>query len=214
MEKYTSDGLQIELITEQRYEDMANFIKDHYATEEPLGKSVNYKWDCQLYDMIIANLKQNLSVALVKAETGEILAGQIATIENKFDRLEPIALKSKALEKVFKLDSDLHKLCNLFERYEVEKIIHLRQLATHKDHSRRGFATKLNKALLEALKSLEMGPIAVQVECSHNGSKGVFEKLGFDSLAEIKFAKYKIGGQLVFTNTGEHKSEILYGKMI
>ena len=212
-QKYATDGLRIEVIAEERYEDMANFIRDHYAPDEPTGKSLNLKWDTELRDVIIAILKQNISVALIEVETDEILAGQAVTIENKLGILEPASFKSEALAKVFGLVNDLDKLCNVYDHYKVENIIHLWQLATHKDHRHKGFATKLITAMLEAFRILEMGPMAIKVECTHNGSKRVFEKLGFEALAEIKFAVYMVDGKQAFTNTGEHNSGVLYGKL-
>ena len=64
-----------------------------------------------MHDVIIAILKQNISVALVEVGTGEILAGQAVTIENKLGIVEPASFKSEALAKVFGLVNDLDKLC-------------------------------------------------------------------------------------------------------
>ena len=91
----------------------------------------------------ISVVKQSISVALVEAETDEILAGQTATIENKFDILESVSFKSEALAKAFGIADAFNKLCNVYYHYKVENSIHLRQLATHKDHNHKGFATKL-----------------------------------------------------------------------
>ena len=155
-----------------------------------------------------------ISVALVEAETDEILAGQTATFENKFDILESVSFKSEALAKAFGIADAFNKLCNVYDHYKVENSIHLRQLVTHKDHRHKGFATKLITVISEDFRRLEMGPIVIQVKCSHNGSKRVFKKLDFEALAEIRFAEYMFEGKQVFTSTWEHKSEILYGELI
>ena len=192
---------------------MVNFIRDHFYTEEPLSKSLNYHWDSETSDWLVGILKQSLSFAIV-AETGDIIAAQIIGLENKSDRLQRKQFRSEDLRKTTEALGCLSNLCNVYEHYDVEDVVHFWQLGVHSDHRRRGFAIVLHMALLTVFKSFEGGHLALYVECTHNGSKRVFEKLGFDALSEIMFAEYKDEGRLAFTNTGEHKSEILYGKKI
>ena len=39
----------------------------------------------------------------------------------------------------------------------------------------------------------------------------MFEKLGFETLAEVVYDDYTVDGKIVSENLGEHKSEKLYG---
>ena len=70
------------------------------------------------------------------------------------------------------------------------------------------------QASLVFIRNLISGTAVVTGECSSNHSKRIYEKLEFDSLAEIMFEDYKVAGEIVMNNTGEHKSMRVYGKIV
>ena len=44
--------------------------------------------------------------------------------------------------------------------------------------------------------------------------KRLFEKVGFEMLAEVVYAEYKVDGKVVLSDKGDHKTERMYGLSI
>lgn len=71
------------------------------------------------------------------------------------------------------------------------------------------------QAAILFIKSMNLGrPYLVKGLGDSNYSKRIFERSGFDCLGEIMFDDYKVDGEQVITNTGEHKSIKLYCQMV
>ena len=101
-------------------------------------------------------------------------------------------------------------LCNIYEFYEVEEIVHLRQLAVVTESRRSGIGTKVIMAVNELLKCLGIGPIVERVEGASIFSIHIFEKRGFSKLVEVRYDDYRVNGKIVFSNISGHESVGLY----
>ena len=59
------------------------------------------------------------------------------------------------------------------------------------------------------ISSMDVGSAVVRQNCTWNYTKRIYERLGFDTLGEIKFAVIKTA----MANTGKPKSFKMYGKI-
>ena len=57
-------------------------------------------------------------------------------------------------------------------------------------------------------------PVLVKALDDSNYSHRIFERFGFDCLAEIMYDDYKVDGEQVVTYTGEHKSIKIFCKVV
>lgn len=212
--RFAIKGYQLDLIKESRFGDMISFVRDHYLPDEPVASSINLIWDDDHKNMIRENLKYGLSIAFVDSETKEVIAGQIIALANKHGTVDTTKYKSESLIKYISLTSYFDKLFNIYEHYNVEDIVFFCQLAVHNEHRQKGIGTMLVRAAIELVKSFNIGPVVVRVEGSSNFSKRIFEKIGFTTFAEIKYADYRVDGNVLINHTGNHKSERLYGMVV
>lgn len=70
------------------------------------------------------------------------------------------------------------------------------------------------RAAVFFIRNLELGDVVIKGEGTSNFSKRVFEKVGFEVLAEVVYADYKVDGKIVIHSTGEHKTGRLYGLFV
>lgn len=194
---------------------MLELIREHFIPDEPMGKSLNLSWDEEMEELLLGNLKHNISIAMVNSANGEIIAGQVVTIENRNNRFDKTKCKSEAVKYVYDVCCNhFDNLCNIYEYYDVDDVVHLCQLAVHQKHRHKGIGTKLVMAVKEFVRNFDIGAVVVRVEGSSNFSKRIFENLGFGTLAEVTYADYEDGGKIIFANTGEHRSVRLYGQVV
>ena len=157
-----------------------------------------------------------MSLALISDATGEIVSCRVTHLANKTDKLfkDKDAIKSDKIKTILKFLMHLGSLCNKYDHYCVEEVVHFLALAVHKDYRRRGIAGKVMNAAVDLVRNLEVGPVVIAGEGTSNYTKRIYEKLGFDALAEIIYEEYKPNGEVVFKNMGEQTSTKLYGKVV
>ena len=193
---------------------MMTHIKKFYVPDEPMGKSLNLEWDEDMESLVLANLKHNISVALVSSDSGDIIAGQVVTIGSKYNRFD----KSKyhyELGMAFDVPTNhFDSIHNIYDHYKVDEIVHLWQLAVKTEYRQKGIGTKVISAVKEFVRHFGIGPVVLRVEGSSNYSQRIFEKLGFSLLAKVFYSEYTEHGKVIFANTGEHQSLKLYGLVV
>ena len=207
------DGCHLEIIKEGRYEDMVDFCRRYYIPDEPIWNALNHKWDRTTEELILKSLSQNLTIAYVSNSTGEIVGAQVITIDNRYEQLDlekygngPNAIRMDIVI------TRLNKLNNFYDFYGTDEVVHLWQLSVKTEERCKGIGTKVKKTVIECIKNINIGPVVIRVEGSSNYSKKIFDKLGFNYLAEVSLIDYEVNDEKI--NTGEHKSLILYGKIV
>lgn len=183
---------------------MLDFFKEH--PDEPVSRSVGLTMDGELRDLLRSVLEYNLSVALVSSETREIIEGRIISVKNKNDTIDINSLKSELLMKYVDIMTELDRLTSIFEYFKVDDVIHFFGFGVHKKYRHRGIGEKLMRAAVFFYRNLELGDVVIKGEGTSNFSKRVFEKVGFEVLAEVVYADYKVDGKIVIHSTGEHKT--------
>ena len=204
------DGYHFELIREDRYEDMMNVIRRNFYPDEPMSSSLNVEWSVDVESLVLGNLKQNLSLAMVSSDTGEIVAGQVIKIASKHEPFDKSKFNGNFVLSYDALTNHFDSILNTYEHYDVDELIWLIEFVVKREERQKGFGTKLIEAVKEFVKQLGIGPVVMRVEGTSNYSQRVFEKLGFSTLATVYYSEYKIDDKIVFVNTGEHKAFKLY----
>ena len=196
---------------------MLDFYKEHYTPDEVVCSSLNVKWDEALKDLLMTYLQQDLSIALISSKSEEIIGGRMTIINkraiNKIE-IDTGEIMSDAWRKFVDFMYHSESLCNVYDHYNVEEVVHFFKLVVHKNFRGKGIAMKLMKAAIAFIRNLDIGPLVIRGEGSSKFSQRIYEKLGFDVLAEVVYADYMVDGEVVVKNTGEHKSEKVYGMII
>ena len=208
------DGCHYERILENRYQEALNFYRDMFVPDEPVMRSISFDFDEEFKGYVASGLKQNLSIALISDATGEIVGVRLMNILNKNVTFDTANLKSEKFKLIADFILYLRSLADVFEHYSVEDVIRFSAISVHRDFRCKGIGSKLMKAAISYVGNLGLGPVVVTGEGSSNYAKRIYEKCGFDSLAEVVFADYKADGHVVFQGLEEHKLERLYGKVV
>ena len=191
--------------------------------------------------MLIQQVKENITLILVSDTTDEIVAVRVNKIskkdehanetqhedkeyvnesnkENKEHINETQNDKSKAVsegrKKLEQLGEAINSLINVYEHYNVDEVIEFMALAVHKDFRQRGIGLKIMNATLALIKNLELGGVIVKGAGSGNYVNKIFEKAGFDFLGEVVYKDFKVDGELVFKDMGEHRATMAFAKFV
>ena len=103
---------------------------------------------------------------------------------------------------------------NIYQHYNVEDAIEFAYLFTNKEFRRRGFASMITAAAVCFIKNLGISGIVLYGIGSWKSSQWVFEKHGFNTLAEIIYADYRDDGEAVCKNMLENRSAKFYAQVI
>ena len=157
-----------------------------------------------------------MSLVLIADATDEVIACRVTNMTEKSRKvLEKMkTMKTEQIKILIDLINHLKSLCNTLSHYDVENAVHFFALGVHKDYRRRGIGGKVMSAAVELVKQLDLGPVVVTGEGTSTYSQRIYEKLGFETNAEVIYDEYKVNGELVFKNMGDQKSMRLYGKVV
>ena len=208
--QFQVEGFQYEIVREDRYEEILDLYKDHFLTDEPISRSLGLTMDDELRAILRVPLQQNLTIALVSKEPNDIVGGRVIKVDNK-NKFDATDIQSEALKQCFAIFDEQDRRCNIFEYYNVNEVVFFYGFVVRRDYRHRGLGEKLMRAAIDFIHKLELGLVVIKAGGSSNYSQRVFEKLGFEKLSEIAYAEFKIDGNVVVKNTGEHKSDIRYG---
>lgn len=203
-----------EIIREDRIEEALQHIAEHNFPDEIIFKSLGITMDEEVKAMCTSALQDNMSIALISSLTGEIVGLRVIRIGSRDDKFDPEKIKSQAFRKAMGLYEYKNENFNAFKHYGVDEAIEFFGISVHKDHRRKGIGLKIMQAALLLISSMRIGTVVAKGDCDSNYSKCIYERLGFDILGEIMFDEYKVNGEIVISNTGEHKSLKAYGKII
>ena len=160
--------------------------------------------------------QHNLSLALVSSSTREIIGLRVIKLGGKEDFSADFKkIKSEGTRKLFEFDTFKDEYFDVLAHYDVQEAFEFYGLAVHKDFRRKGIGLKLMQAALLFISSMDLGSVLVKGDCDSYYSQCIYERLGFECLAEFMFDDYnKVKGDTVIVDTGEHKSFKMYGKII
>ena len=159
-------------------------------------------------------VNQNVSLVLISDTSNQVVAVRVSFISKKNKQFDMVNIKSEGLLKIVGIIKELRSFCDVYEHYKVDECVSFIALGVHKDYRRKGIGLKVQKAAVTMAKNFDLGPILLKGEGTSNFSKKIYEKLGFDILAEVLYENHKENGEVVFRNMGDDKSIKLYGKVV
>ena len=197
------------------YEESIKHTAEQLYPDEPLCSSLGMIMDDEVRAMSMGPLRQNMTVVLVNTKSREIIGQRVLSIMSIHDKIDLDKIKVPGNRKFLQLYDTINKKSDFWNHYKVEEAFHFFGLSVHRDFRRRGIGTKLMQAALLFIKNMNLGqPVLVKALGDSNYSHRIFERCGFDCLAEIMYDDYKVDGEQVVTGTGEHKSIKLFCKMV
>ena len=208
------EGCHYELVREDRYGDVLNFYSYQFVPDEPVGRCLSIDWNKDYEELVTSVLKFNISIAMVRDRTGEIVGIRLNRLINKNMEYDPSKFQSEKFKLIEGFYNNLAELEDIFLHYDVEDAVHFFALGVRRDNRGKGIGSKLMKAGISLVKNLNVGPIALTGEASSAHSMRIYEKSGFDMLAEIVYADYKVNGVVVFQDVGEETCQRLYGQIV
>ncbi|XP_052817703.1 arylalkylamine N-acetyltransferase 1-like [Mya arenaria] len=202
---------ELVFITEDRLDDALSMPRQCFIDDEPMGKSIGVQFTEEFKLYWLTTFRQGLSFMLVNPTNGDIMGFRGICTALKEDKEEVNQIKDASLRKIFSILGLLVKEADFFGRYDIEECFHFFGLGVAKQYRKRGIAKRLMEAGIVFLRNLDVDPVYIKSEGTSNFSQKTFEQLGFETLAEIKYEEYEVDGEVVFKNTGEHKSVKAYG---
>lgn len=204
----------LELMSDGRQADLLTFIKEHFHPDEPLIKCIGYTAD-EEYDQLATMIhKDNLSLLLVSDKTNEIIACRTIGLGHRDEPYDLSELENEKLVTLSKFFTHKNEEMDIYKRFNTDTSIDFLVLGTHKDHRKQGIASKIFQAALLFSKELGLKPAFIHGDATGVYSQRIFEKSGFETLHTFKYDEYKVDDEIVFKDTGIHKSTKVYVKQL
>lgn len=204
----------LELMSDGRQADLLTFIKEHFHPDEPIMRSIGYTPDEEYDQLITLFHKDNLSLVLVSDKTNEIIACRTMGLAHRDEPLDPSELENEKLVTLFKFFTHKHEEMNVYKRFNIETSLDFFVLGTHRDHRKQGIASKIFQAAMLFAKELGLKQTCIHGDATGVFSQKIFEKFGFETLHTFKYDEYKVDGEIVFKDTGIHKSTKVFVKKL
>ncbi|CAC5384626.1 unnamed protein product [Mytilus coruscus] len=204
----------LELISDARKENFVAFIREHFHPDETLAKSLGYDADEEFDQLVTSAHKDNLSLLLISDKTDEIIACRTIILAHRVESFDFSKLKNDKLVKLLKFLNHKNEEMDVYKRFNIDTCINFVFLGTHKEHRQQGIAFKIFQAALQFSKELGINPVCIKGEGSGVYSQRIYEKSGFETLHTFKYDEYKVDGDIVFKDTGIHKSTKVYVKQL
>ncbi|VDI03087.1 Hypothetical predicted protein [Mytilus galloprovincialis] len=204
----------LELTSDARTESLLTFIREHFHPDEVLAKSLGYDVDEEFDQLFKISHKDNLSLLLISDKTDEIIACRTIILANRAKSFDFSKLKNDKLIKLFIFITHKNEEMNVYKRFNIDTCVDFVFLGTHKEHRRQGIAFKIFQAALQFSKELGIDPVCIKGEGTGIFSQRVYEKSGFETLHDFIYDDYKVDGDIVFKDTGIHKSTKVYVKQL
>ncbi|XP_052817474.1 arylalkylamine N-acetyltransferase 1-like [Mya arenaria] len=194
-------------LRENQYEDAFTIIKNW---DEPLGKSLNLQWSKERESSWRRTFDEGLSLMLLDSNNGEAIGIRIIKQDVKNKEIDPSKIQNDALRKIHTFIHQEVEKSRFYEKYGVEESFHFLGLAVSEKYQKKGHGKYLLEVGVEFVKNLGICPY-IHGEGSSAYSQKIYEKIGFETLKEVAFEDYKVNGEIVFKNTGVHKTFKVYG---
>lgn len=179
----SSNKFVIQEVPRDRFNDFADFMVQYFITGTPLNeckKIADYPEIVELRrKSYLEKLKENYSVICFKEGSRDIVAVNLLTIKNKNDSEQEITDHyPQPYQDVLDILELAEKKFNVFEHYQVDKILYSVGMTVHPDYRGKGIATELFKTRDPILRYL--GLEVTSAECTSLGSQIASERAGYE----------------------------------
>ena len=204
-------GGHLEIITEDRYNDVIKIMANDFVPDEPLSVAFGVVWSPDFEKLVLANLKENVSVMAVSDDTNEIMGIRVCGVRKKTDSTSNDGMEDEPLRSLFEFLDHKSAEIDFFNKYGVNEQFHFLSLAVNANYRRRG----LGNILLGTCAALanELGFKAIKGEGTSNFSQRIYEKQGFETVFVLPYDQYKYKGKYLSEGTGIHTCTKIYAKI-
>ncbi|KAL4217965.1 hypothetical protein ACF0H5_022703 [Mactra antiquata] len=212
------EDMHIELASDERSDDLVEFLATHFFGDEPITKSLGIEIDEMGRNMLKQRYAQNLSLLLICDKTNEVIGCRTIIMKSQTSSVDgvrnsPVDLGQRimtAMRFLSQKDAEM----DIFEYYNVNCFAHFINLGVRNDFRKKGLATKLMGAALQFLKQIGLDNPCIKVECSSRYSQRICEKFGFTLLHSLLYDEYLENGKVAISNTGDDKCCNVYVKQL
>lgn len=207
--------MHIELASDDRAEELVDFLAQHFYPDETICKSLGITIDEYMRQLLLARFKDNLSLLLISDKANKIIGAR--TIKVEASEGQPLNLNNIQNKKVCKAITFLrHKNAEMdvYKYFGVDCAVHFINLVIHKEFRQKGLASTLMKAALLFVKDIGLEPVCINGEGTSNSSQKIYEKFDFELLHTVNYEDYKVDGEIVLKDTGDNKTCKFYVKKL
>ena len=212
-EQTAPDGV-LTLIKEEHYDKALNFFRYDLLATEYISRAIDFKWNPEVEEMCLTALQRNISLMLLDKETGDVMGVRVMTVSKAGDSLSEDQFQDPGMKTIVGFWKYGDEKTRFFETYNVKEAIHFFGLGVGVKYRNRGLGTFLVDVSLKFLKNLNISPLYIKAEASSPYSVRIFEKLGFDLLAEVKYDDYLRDGQIAIKSSEDNKAMKTYVKVV
>ena len=205
---YSVAGGHLEIITEDRYSDVIDIMANYFVPDEPLSVAFDVVWCPDFEKLVLANLKENLSVMAVSDDTNEVMGIRVCGVRKKTDSDNLAEIENEPLRSLFEFLSHKNEEIDFFNKYGVSEQFHFLSLAVNAKYRRRGLGNILLGTCVALAK--ELGFKAIKGEGTSNFSQRIYEKQGFETVFVLPYDQYKYKDKYVSEGTGIHTCTKIY----
>uniref|UniRef100_A0A034W625 aralkylamine N-acetyltransferase n=1 Tax=Bactrocera dorsalis TaxID=27457 RepID=A0A034W625_BACDO len=191
-----TDNIQIRVIKVSERDEVVDFLRTHFYPDEPLNIAKDQ--DPLVAEYGIAEIAHGTSFIAVQQQTvngitSELIVGVLLSAPKYSNEAEHLFKEadrhsSDNWDRLFQIFAQAERDANVFERYNVEKALHVNASGVHRSFRGRGIGTKLKEKLADLGRELNY-PL-MTTDCASFYSAQVSERMGMECVNVIKYADY------------------------
>lgn len=218
-ENLNDDDILIRVANVDDQENVLNFIRLYYYPEEPLTIGSEPKLQSvedELFSVSVLPYGASV-IAVNKRENnqivGALLAGPIGPEEADELFEEAEHCKDKKWSEILKLLGHLERSANVYERYNVQKALHIHVMGVDPKMRGKSIGAKLMRKCIEIGKNLDY-PL-ITVDCTSIYSIKIAEKLQMECINTLAYTDYTdIDGTQLFRPPHPHTDMKTFAKRL
>lgn len=189
-----SDDILIRVAVDSDEEAILDFIRQHYYSDEPLTIGSEPKAQSQEdEEFSISLIKHGVSIVAIDSQrnnqiVGAVLAGPIGPSEADDILAEAERCTDKKWQKILYLLSHLERNANIYERYGVERALHVHVMGVDRLTRGKSIGIKLMRKCMESGKAV--GYPLISMDCTSAFSIRMAEKLQMECVVKLAYEDY------------------------
>lgn len=213
------DDILIRVALDSDKEAILNFIRQHYYPDEPITIGNEPKVPSrQDEEFSISIIPYGVSIVAIDPKcnnqiVGAALAGSIGPSEADDMVTEAEHCTDKKWQEILYLLAHLERNANLYERYGVEKALHVHVMGVDRNARGKSIGIKLMRKCMENGKAL--GYPVISLDCTSIFSIRIAEKLQMECVGKLAYADYTdANGKQLFRPPQPHTHIKTFAKLL
>lgn len=188
-------GYAVEIVEENRYQDVIDFIYSDFYPRERLQSAAGLSPGTyfNLVAEIMDYMKQGITlIATDPATNNQVIGIAVNTILLEMDAYDS-PTTHRGQRAIMTYLQELQVGHDLFQQFQYEKGVEIYYLGVKEEFGRRGIARRLTEETIRL--SRQRNADFVQSFPTSPGTLHLFEQLGFETLSEMKLVDHFLDGQ-------------------